>query len=39
MLKCRNCNGYGKLSCGKCVGTGKIKKECPDCEGRGRKFF
>jgi DnaJ-class molecular chaperone len=27
------------LRCSECEGEGKVKKECPDCEGSGRKFF
>jgi DnaJ-class molecular chaperone len=27
------------LRCSECDGEGKVKKECPECEGSGRKLF
>lgn len=27
------------MQCDNCDGEGKVTKECPDCEGSGRKYF
>jgi len=36
MEKCPNCeDGYIKVICPQCGGSGDIMEECPDCLGRG----
>ena len=36
-ITCDECNGYGRLNCITCSGEGKVEKECPKCNGSGKR--